>query len=233
MDMTSMDHGMNASHDSTSSDTMAGMSMSTIFSTSTHITLFFTGWTTTTIAAYIMTIIFLFILALFNRFIGALKHQIESVWSGEHQESKPLPLPPKTRLARHFFKAKTSPLPLSLAREGDYEWDPLTSQSHTEHMDTSSADMEEKVGRFSLSFSLTRKPFQWWKPSKPWNWKVDGVRAIMEFTRAFIGYILMLAVMTFNLGIFLAVLGGVFIGELIFGRYSGVGGGWQEGACHD
>lgn len=43
----------------------------------------------------------------------------------------------------------------------------------------------------------------------------------------------MLAVMTLNLGIFFAVLGGILIGELIFGRFIQGNGGWQEGACHD
>jgi hypothetical protein len=43
----------------------------------------------------------------------------------------------------------------------------------------------------------------------------------------------MLAVMTLNLGIFFAVLGGILVGELIFGRYIQGYGGWQEGACHD
>lgn len=42
----------------------------------------------------------------------------------------------------------------------------------------------------------------------------------------------MLAVMTFNIGIFLAILIGIFVGELIFGRYTQGSEGWQEGACH-
>jgi hypothetical protein len=43
----------------------------------------------------------------------------------------------------------------------------------------------------------------------------------------------MLAVMTFNVGVFLGVLGGILVGELFLGRYTQGGGGWQEGACHD
>jgi solute carrier family 31 (copper transporter), member 1 len=30
----------------------------------------------------------------------------------------------------------------------------------------------------------------------------------------------MLAVMTFNVGYFLSVIGGIFLGDLLFGRYS-------------
>ncbi len=43
----------------------------------------------------------------------------------------------------------------------------------------------------------------------------------------------MLAVMTFNVGFFFAVLGGVLIGELGLGRYSQAHSSWQEGGCHD
>jgi hypothetical protein len=40
----------------------------------------------------------------------------------------------------------------------------------------------------------------------------------------------MLAVMSFNVGFLLAVLGGVLVGEMLFGRYStgGHGGDWDE-----
>jgi hypothetical protein len=44
----------------------------------------------------------------------------------------------------------------------------------------------------------------------------------------------MLAVMTFNVGFLFAVLGGVLIGEMLFGRYSSAGGAdWNDGGCHD
>jgi hypothetical protein len=42
----------------------------------------------------------------------------------------------------------------------------------------------------------------------------------------------MIAVMTLNVGWFFAVLGGIFFGELVFGRYSAVGFGIQDHVGH-
>jgi len=51
-----------------------------------------------------------------------------------------------------------------------------------------------------------------WRPS------VDPVRAVLDTITAGIGFLLMLAVMTMNIGYFVSVLGGIFIGSLAFGR---------------
>ncbi|KAF1999129.1 hypothetical protein P154DRAFT_523528 [Amniculicola lignicola CBS 123094] len=60
-------------------------------------------------------------------------------------------------------------------------------------------------------------------PSKhiqPWRFSVDLPRAAIMTVIAGVGYLLMLAVMTYNVGYFLSVLGGTFAGELAFGRFN-------------
>lgn len=39
--------------------------------------------------------------------------------------------------------------------------------------------------------------------------------------------------MTFNVGVFVAVIGGILVGELAFGRYTQGGSTKQEDGCHD
>ncbi|KAF1852098.1 Ctr copper transporter-like protein [Cucurbitaria berberidis CBS 394.84] len=58
------------------------------------------------------------------------------------------------------------------------------------------------------------------KHTQPWRFSVDLPRALLMTIAAAVGYLLMLAVMTYNVGYFLSVLAGAFIGELGFGRFN-------------
>ncbi|KAH0543483.1 hypothetical protein GP486_008574 [Trichoglossum hirsutum] len=58
------------------------------------------------------------------------------------------------------------------------------------------------------------------RPVMPWRWSVDLPRALLVVLVSGLGYLLMLAIMTFNVGYFLSVLGGIFLGELMAGRYT-------------
>ncbi|KAH7116920.1 Ctr copper transporter-like protein [Dendryphion nanum] len=57
------------------------------------------------------------------------------------------------------------------------------------------------------------------KHIQPWRFSVDLPRAAIMTVAVAIGYLLMLAVMTYNVGYFLSILAGAFIGELAFGRF--------------
>ncbi|EAS27432.3 copper transporter [Coccidioides immitis RS] len=57
-------------------------------------------------------------------------------------------------------------------------------------------------------------------PVMPWRFSVDLPRAAFVTVMVGVGYLLMLAVMTMNVGYFLSVLGGVFLGDLAVGRYA-------------
>lgn len=60
------------------------------------------------------------------------------------------------------------------------------------------------------------------KERRNWPWRIttDVPRALLDTVVAGVGYLLMLAVMTMNVGYFLSVLGGIFLGSLMFGRYA-------------
>jgi len=85
------------------------------------------GMTTITVASSIATIICLFLLTVLNRFLGAVKFQIERAWLEQARKRTMFPLLPTGRNGRLFFKAKLSPVPTSMARDDDLECDPLTS----------------------------------------------------------------------------------------------------------
>lgn len=53
----------------------------------------------------------------------------------------------------------------------------------------------------------------------PWDWRVDIPRSILAAIELIWSYALMLVAMTFNVGLFFAVVFGAFAGTLIFGRF--------------
>ncbi|KAJ5825034.1 Retrieval of early ER protein Rer1 [Penicillium robsamsonii] len=185
-------------------------------------------WTTSTTTQYVFTLIFLFLLAIFNRFLGALKFQLEKSWSQHPSTPQTMLLAPVNR--RSIRKAKLSPLPDYIHVHGnDPEEESLPVLTNNNETLITSRDLKRDghCNRTSLGCLLPS-----WKASGTWSLRKDGTRALLECVRALIGYFLMLSVMTFNVGVFVATLFGVLVGELLLGRFTQGTPGWQEGTCH-
>ncbi|KAI7921339.1 copper transporter [Pyricularia oryzae] len=85
-----------------------------------------------------------------------------------------------------------------------------SQDSLAKHMVLSENGREEQVMVVAKKTSIAR----------PWRFSVDPIRAVLDTVIAGVGYLLMLAVMTMNVGYFLAVLAGVFLGSLAVGRFA-------------
>lgn len=58
------------------------------------------------------------------------------------------------------------------------------------------------------------------RKTSPWRLTVDIPRALLTTATVGMAYLLMLAVMTMNVGYFISVLVGAFVGEIFFGRHN-------------
>ncbi|KAM5346917.1 hypothetical protein ACJ41O_009922 [Fusarium nematophilum] len=85
----------------------------------------------------------------------------------------------------------------------------ITSSPDARRVTLSENGLEETVVVVERERSVTR----------PWRFSVDPLRACLDTLIVGVGYLLMLAVMTMNVGYFLSVLVGVFVGSLAVGRY--------------
>jgi hypothetical protein len=167
--------------------------MSSTFSFSTTVTILFTSWATKTPTQYILTLILLFLLAIFNRFLGALKFQLEQSWT-QHD-----PVPPALKLTaihsrRNIHKAKLSPLPKYMRVHGDQNEDenieetlPITYDENV--MGRSSTHLLERESQTSQKWSCGYSLLSW-RASGRWSLQEDGLRGLLEFARALIGYLL-------------------------------------------
>jgi hypothetical protein len=157
------------------------MNMPAVFSTSTQITVLFTGWTTSTATQYVLTLVFLFLLAILNRFLSALKFQLEQSWA--HNDSTRT-LNPAPIHRRDIQKAKRSPLPTYMRvnrNEDPEEESPLNDDT-----DKITTGLLEKDSRKRVSL----KQLFSWKASGHWSLWTDGTRALIESVRASIGFLL-------------------------------------------
>ncbi|KAF1966703.1 hypothetical protein BU23DRAFT_543953 [Bimuria novae-zelandiae CBS 107.79] len=204
------------------------MGMASTFSTSTRATLFFANWTTDTPAKYFGTLIFLFAVTLLNRFLGAWRSQLGHKWANDAAEARR-----KLEQRREYRR--------SLNRANLEYQSPDCLEGDSDDTDTEKAPLSPYPPGLDVEAAEKKRNDTptWmmvfggrWQAGNPWRVNIDLPRAFLEGVRALIGYLLMLAVMTFNLGFLLVVILGIIIGELLLGRFIS-GTGWEEGGCHD
>jgi hypothetical protein len=170
---------------------MAMEGMASVFSASTRVTLLFTGWKTTSDAAYFGTMVFLVVLAVLNRFLTALKQQLEKRWSR---------LDERSRLDAAALPHKHHAADDSAARKHNHKRSRAKSLQYGDTAVSNAQDTEPlsppPYGAESLE--THRRPqedgsgplYPLWVPGEPWSWKRNGLRSIMEVMRTFTGYIL-------------------------------------------
>ncbi|QIX01078.1 hypothetical protein AMS68_006595 [Peltaster fructicola] len=172
----------------------SSMSASMVFTTDHSTPLYSSQWTPTTTGAYAGTCIFLIILAIINRLIAAWRHIMETKWRAQASQRKYVVLAGET----------------SADRERQYG---LDGSEKNEEATLTLRGMDERV-------KVVRNPKKAGLGVQPWRLYTDLPRACLHTLWAGVSYLLMLAVMTLNVGYFLSVLAGLFIGELFVGRYT-------------
>jgi hypothetical protein len=179
MNMEHMNHDHMAASPTPSGTAGASMAMTMMstFSTSTNVTLFFSDWTTDTPAKYFGTLVFLFVVTLFNRFLGAWRSQLGHKWANDSAEAR-RQAELHRRFKRNGVKVET------YDRGGEFdEAAPLSPPPPG--MDVEHGDKHGPNTPTWMSIFGGR-----WRAGNPWRFNIDFPRALLEGLRALIGYLL-------------------------------------------
>jgi hypothetical protein len=177
--------GMGAEASTASAMLMGGMIGT--FSTSTRVTLFFSDWTTDTPAKYFGTLIFLFVVTLLNRFLGAWRSQLGHKWANDAVDAR-RKVEQRREYKRALNRAKLERPSSEICCDGEGD-DPSSERAPLSPYPLG-IDMEAGEKKSS-------GPPKWmavfggrWRAGNPWRISIDVPRALLEGIRALIGYLL-------------------------------------------
>jgi hypothetical protein len=173
--------------------------MATFFS-STTTPLYSQGWTPKTAGGYAGTIIFLILLGALSRLLIALRTGLESKW---HHAA----------LRRRYVVVACCGDPAA-GEQGVVAKETLAERLAA---DPTGSTATLTANGVEESVRVVQAPQ---KGPVPWRLSVDAPRAGLVTVQAGVMYLLMVAVMTMNVGYFMAVLAGTLLGEMAVGRYN-------------
>lgn len=174
------------SNTSTSSSNPMGSMMGT-FSTSTTVTLFFSNWTTDTPAKYFGTLVFLFAVTLLNRFLGAWRSQLGHKWAHDAADAR---RDVEQRRAYKRALHKTNIERRSSETCFDEEGEDATTENAPLSPFPSGIDVQVGQNKKSSTPVYMTVFGGRWRAGNPWQMNIDLPRALLEGTRALIGYLL-------------------------------------------
>ncbi|KAK3721790.1 hypothetical protein LTR37_002955 [Vermiconidia calcicola] len=174
------------------------MSMSMVFTNDHSTPLYSAQWTPTSTGSYAGTCLFLIVLGFIYRLLQAYRHILELKWHDRAVRRR------YVVIAGETAEQREKQLGFSDAEKSEEA--ALTTRG-----------VEERVRVLRSS----RRGIE----TQPWRFSTDLPRACVYVVQAGVGYLLMLAVMTMNIGYFLSVLAGLFVGEISCGRYAALDDG--------
>lgn len=210
------------SHGTNGGSVAGSMAMSFVVSTATP--LFSTAWRPASLAQYVGTCVFLIALSVVFRFLLAWKSVLELRWARRARRQVLIATAATASSSSSSWSASLPPRAKS-ANETPADMERLQQQKESE-------EGEEGEDRGKSGWA-----------GRPWRFSTELPRAAMTVVVSGVGYLLfvvppqsprwradnrrvagekrMLAVMTMNVGYFMSVLAGVFVGELACGRFIG------------
>lgn len=150
--------------------------------------LYFTAWRPTSAGAIAGACIGLFLFAIFERWVAALRGVFEHHW--------------KHRALLLSSKYSSRSEDIAQALEPSLKGKESSTSSHEQES-------------LRVPSYLPRSPRRTIPPFVP---SQDVLRGILYAFHAFLGYALMLAVMSYNAGYIISIVAGLGVGEVLFGR---------------
>ncbi|GAA5982108.1 hypothetical protein JCM11641_000590 [Rhodosporidiobolus odoratus] len=205
-----MDMGMNMGMDNS---TTAGM-MNTAFTTSLGAAnLWFPSWTPTSPGSTFGACLGLFFLAILSRFLTAVKACAETAWATSLRQER-----------LQALSSSSSPSRGALTEKGAV---PLAADSPNLAKGLSRESSPPAFTSLSSAPPPALAPLPPFTP--PFRLAIDLPRSLLFGLQSFVTYLLMLAVMTFDVWFFVAILVGLMVGEVGFGRFVAAFGGGRHG----